>query len=465
MKHLLSFYFYLCVIAFSLSASDTTTIIILHTNDMHSHINKFSPLASYVDSLRKKYQNVFLFSAGDIFTGNPIVDKYKKPGYPIIDIMNYIGYDVTEYGNHEFDYGQNILLNRINQAKFPFICANMIVTSQSILEQPEPLTTFYTKDSLKIIVLGLLQIGKNGLPDAMPEKIKGITFKNPLKTVKKYKSYRDSCNVFILLSHLGFKTDKKLAAKYPFFDAIVGGHSHTVLPNGFWQNNTLITQAGHYTNYLGLLSIKLVNGQVIERSDTLLPLVMDTYCHYQTSKIIYQYNQNLELHTVIGEAKKDITAPYGLGALMTEAAKDRTGTDIAFQNIGGIRLQKIPAGNITIKQIYELAPFENTYVTYNLTPKQIKQIIKYAYNIHKKNELVASGIKFTPVIKNHRLQSIDVSDNKGNPLKKKRYSVTINNYMASAWKLKFLKYGNNTGIKDSETIINFIKKKKIIDFK
>ncbi len=448
----------------SVTASDTTTVIILHTNDMHGHIDKFSPLASYVDMFREKYQNVFLFSAGDIFTGNPIVDKYPDPGFPIIDLMNRVKYDVTEYGNHEFDYGQETLLKRINQAKFPFICANMVVTPQSILEQPKPMVTFYTKDSLKILVLGLLQVGKNGLPDAMPSKMQGINFENPIKTAKKYKSYRDSCNIFIALTHLGYKTDKKLAAKDPFFDAIVGGHSHTVLPHGDWVGKTLITQAGHYTDYLGVLTLKLVNGKIVSKQDSLMSLEMGVACHYETSQLIFKYNQNLELNTVIGQAKQDLTAPEMLGDLITDAMRNKTKNDIAFQNIGGIRLEKIPAGNIVVKQIYELQPFSNTFVTYHLTPKQIKQLIKYAYNLHNENEVTVSGLHIILNTKNHKIKSILLTDENNKPLTKKTYTVTINNYMATAWKLGFLKNGNNTGIEDAKTTINYIKQKHIIDY-
>ncbi len=460
------FFFFLLFTGFGVYsfAGDTTTIIILHTNDMHAHIEKFSPMASYVEMFREKYPNVFLFSAGDIFTGNPIVDKYPEPGFPIIDLMNRVGYNVSAIGNHEFDYGQETLLKRITQANFPFICANMEVTPQSILEQPKPMVTFYTKDSLKILVLGLLQTGKNGLPDALPSKLKGINFKNPIKVAKKYKTYRDSCNVFIALTHLGVKTDRILAAKDPFFDAIVGGHSHTVLPHGEMVKNTLIVQAGHYTDYLGVLTLKLVNGKVVSKQDSLMSLEMGIACHYEISQLIFKYNQSSDLNTVIGIAKQNINGLDNLGALITDAMRKKMNVDIAFQNKGGIRIEKIPQGNITIKQIYELSPFGNTFVRYNLTVKKIKRLIRYAYSLHQDNELQVSGLKINLVVINKKLKQIFLQNENGEPLTKKIYSVAINNYMASAYKLPFLKNGKATGIEDATTTINFIKQKKVIDY-
>jgi len=459
MKNIFSFFIVFLFLQFSGIADDTTTVVILHTNDMHSHIDKFSSLASYVKMFRQKYENVFLFSAGDLFTGNPVVDKYKAPGYPIIDLMNKVKYDVSEIGNHEFDYGQATLNKRMEQATFPFICANMKITHQSILKQPKPMVTFYTKDSLKIMILGLLQLGKNGLPDAMLKKMEGIQFSNPIKIAKHYQSYHDSCNVFIALTHLGANTDKILAEKAPFFDVIIGGHSHTKLPNGIKIGNTLITQAGCYMDYLGVLSLKLVNGKVVSKQDSLITLVMGNHNHDDISQLIEKYNQDSTLNTVIGQAKQDLTAPDMLGNLITDAMRQKLNVDIAFQNIGGIRLDKIPQGNITVKQIYQLQPFDNTFITYNLTPKQIKQLIKYAFNLYHKNELEVSGINIKLHVNSHQnLKGIDLFDLKGNPLNKGKFTVAINNYMASAYKLPFLKKGKATNILDAETTIEYIKK-------
>ena len=102
-------------------------IIILSTNDMHAHIDDYAKVAAYVEQERQKNPNVLVLSAGDLFSGNPIVDYCPKygNGFPIIDLMNRIGYRFTAFGNHEFDYGQHILCDRMAQAEFPFLCANM----------------------------------------------------------------------------------------------------------------------------------------------------------------------------------------------------------------------------------------------------------------------------------------------------------------------------------------------------
>ncbi len=144
----------------------STEIIILHTNDMHAQINNFGKLAYLADSLRKTHKYVFLVSAGDNFTGNPIVDMYPDKGYPMIDLMNKLHFVVTCVGNHEFDMGQELQNKRRKQAHFPFISCNIDVTG-AIVKPYQPY--FILKaGKIKIPLLGILQLGANGLPDSHP---------------------------------------------------------------------------------------------------------------------------------------------------------------------------------------------------------------------------------------------------------------------------------------------------------
>ena len=182
------------------SQNDTTEIIILHTNDMHAKINNFSKLASLVEEYRENYENVFLFSAGDLFTGNPIVDQYKHKGLPIIELMNKVQYDLSCIGNHEFDYGQKEFINLMNEASFPFICSNINTSEHSDLKLDKGYIKLFTKDSISIGVLGLIQIEKNHFPSCNPENLYVLSFENPLKTARKYKTYKDSTDIFIALT-------------------------------------------------------------------------------------------------------------------------------------------------------------------------------------------------------------------------------------------------------------------------
>ena len=443
--------------------NDTTEIIILHTNDMHAKIDNFDKLKTVVDSYKAKYKNVYLFSAGDIFTGNPVVDQYKDPGYPMIQLMNKMPYDISCIGNHEFDYGQAKLNERIKQAKFPFISANIEPQANAVFKKTGDYYKFTAKDGTTIGILGLLQVGKNGYPDSSPLKMRNITFHNPFETVKKYKTYKDSSDIFICLSHLGYEDDLKLAEEFPYFDIIVGAHSHTTLKKGVHKNNTFILQAGSYLKYCGVLDLKMVNHKIVSEKDSLINLYKQDK-NPEISRIIKEYNNNPGLNKVIGKAEKALIGKNELGSMMTDAMRDTLKCDIAFQNNGGIRIHEIPKGDIIVKQVFELSPFGNTFVTYKMCPIKLKKLIRYAYGIHNKPTLQVSGIKIDMIIKDDKLKKIILKDENGKKLRFKFYTTAINDYMANAYSLKFLKKGKNTGIQDAKVTIDFIKKHSPLNY-
>ncbi|MFT5965051.1 MAG: 5'-nucleotidase/UDP-sugar diphosphatase, partial [Flavobacteriaceae bacterium] len=100
-------------------------VVLFAMNDMHGKIDRFSKVKPFIDQARAVSDKVFLVSAGDIFSGNPIVDFHPEKGSPIVSLMDAVGMDVSVLGNHEFDYGQAILNDRMSEAGFPFICANV----------------------------------------------------------------------------------------------------------------------------------------------------------------------------------------------------------------------------------------------------------------------------------------------------------------------------------------------------
>src|ERR1700744_6458233 len=100
-------------------------VIIISTNDVHGQINNYGKMAAYVNELKKSNPDVFVFNAGDLINGNPVVDEAADKGAPIIDLMNGIPYDVSCMGNHEFENGEANLQRRINQSTSVFVDANV----------------------------------------------------------------------------------------------------------------------------------------------------------------------------------------------------------------------------------------------------------------------------------------------------------------------------------------------------
>ncbi len=455
------------VLGFSLSSCQQekdTRLIILHTNDMHAHINNFGKLAAYVEKTRAENKNVILVSAGDLFSGNPVVDQYPEKGFPQIDLMNKVGFRLNEYGNHEFDYGQEILAKRITQANFPFICANIKV-EQGPLKQPAP-DYIWKIDGLKVAFLGLLETSIDNLPATDPEKIKGLAFPKALTIAGNYDSLKDHNNAVIALSHLGVESDMKLAEKYPYFTAIVGGHSHTIIKNPKETNGVLITQAGDYLNYVGKLTLVFRNGQVVSKTDTLINLNTYPDSDPYIDSLIDKYNNNESLNQVIGQALKPVRGKDELGSLFTDAVRAKGNCDFAFQNNGGIRIREIPQGPVTMKTIYELDPFGNEIVSLEMNYNELKSLISHSYKLHNRPELQISGGKYEVILdKSGKYKDVIIKDNSGRLLRPgKEYKVGLSSYVVSAYKFDHRDPGKSMMITTAESIIQYIRKVHNLDY-
>ncbi|MBQ7748976.1 MAG: metallophosphoesterase, partial [Paludibacteraceae bacterium] len=105
-------------------AAERKEIHILSVNDVHAKVENFPQLAAIVDSLRAIDPQLLVMSAGDNRTGNPVNDQYEPVAYPMVALMNIIGFDCSTFGNHEFDSRQAGLAKLISLSNFPHVCAN-----------------------------------------------------------------------------------------------------------------------------------------------------------------------------------------------------------------------------------------------------------------------------------------------------------------------------------------------------
>jgi len=445
--------------------NDTVKIIILSTNDMHARIDNFSKLAYLADSLRHQFKDVFLVSAGDNFTGNPVVDQYPDKGYPMIDLMNRIGYDVSAIGNHEFDLGQENLNNRMVQATFPFISCNIDATG-AILKQPKPYIILKTAEGLRIAVLGIIQLGENGLPDSHPDKLKDIHFEEGIAKARTYKYLKQQSDVFIALTHLGLEKDTVLARQMSEPDLIIGGHSHTVMDKPMIVNGVMITQAGSGLKFAGKITLLVANGKVVGRSYELINMNSIKGKDKVIQGLIDVYNSNPALNEVIAAAEQPITGEDALGSLMTDAITDRLGLDFAFQNNGGIRISEIDAGDILLKDIYKLDPFGNMVIKFKMNASEIKSLISSAYNREKSPDLQVSGMTYTLYVDSAKaLKNVVMLDNSGKPLDPaKEYTVGVNSYIASSYRFDHRDAGVSLYTTTAQTLIDFLKAKKTVNY-
>lgn len=251
-------------------------IVILHTNDVHSHIEPFPAndpkyaglggverRSALIRDVRAKEKNVILLDAGDIFQGTPYFNMYG--GEVEMKLMTAMGYDATAIGNHDFDGGLDNLAKQLKHANFPMLVANYDFTGTPMEGKTIPYKIF-EHEGIKTGVFGL-GIEMAGLVDS---RLYGKTvYLDPIvKAAEMVKELRDDkkCDVVVCLSHLGFKyendkvSDMELAKKSRGIDIIIGGHTHTFLDRGAIVKNrenkdVVVSQVGWAGIRLGQIEI------------------------------------------------------------------------------------------------------------------------------------------------------------------------------------------------------------------
>jgi 5'-nucleotidase / UDP-sugar diphosphatase len=442
----------------------STEIIILHANDMHSKIDNFGKLAYLADSLRKMHKYVFLVSAGDNFTGNPIVDMYPDNGYPMIDLMNMLNFDVTAIGNHEFDMGQELQNKRRAQATFPYISCN-IDASQALVKQPEPYVILKA-GKVKIPFLGIIQLGENGLPDSHPSRLEGIKFADGITKANDFMWLKEKYGILIGLTHLGVEVDEPLAKAYPQFDVIIGGHSHTTMTKPMMVNDVMIVQTGSGLKNIGITTLQVTKGKITDRKYELVPLAGIKGTKPEVQAAIDKYNSNEEMSRVVAYAETAFANEEELGCMMTDAITARMKIDFAFQNGGGIRIPTLPQGNIMLKDIFRLDPFGNQVVTFRMTYDEIKSLICNAYNREKSIDLVPSGMTYTVIVNSEGLcTDVEMKDMAGNPIDPaKTYTVGVNSYISASYKFNHTDPGTTNYNTTAQTLLDYLAEVKKVNY-
>ncbi len=441
-------------------AAGDARIVIFHFNDIHGKIDNFAKVAAIVENERRGGGDVFLFCAGDNFTGNPVIDQYEPPGEPMLELLNRLGVDVMCPGNHEFDVGLENLKKFAARSRFPFISDNIHDGADSF-PQLKSHVILKTKDGIRIAVFGLIQTEReSGIPSTHPDKVKGLRFSEPLQAAMKMKKLRKGNHVFLALTHLGYDVDRLLAERMPQLDAIIGGHSHTRVDPAETVNGVLIAQAGSDNHYLGRVELRLRNGRVVEKKGTLIDLKGQHDEVPEVRAMIDRFNQNPAFARVIAVAPFAIEGKDALGSLMTDSMCWAHGLDVAFQNEGGIRLNRL-SENITLKDVYTLDPFGNQVVEIAMNAEEIRSLIRDSFCKGNEIDLQVSGIRYTVrTDAERRIQSIEMSGADGQPLPKdKVYKVGISSYVASSYNFLHKDPGRALGSTTAEALIRFLEEK------
>ena len=439
-------------------------IYIVSTNDMHANIDNFPQMAALIDSLRTAHPGLLVLGAGDNRSGNPINDRYAEPCKPMYELMNAVGFNLSTFGNHEWDGGPLALRNVLNWANFPFVCANVTFDDSLRMRNVYPYTIF-TVDALKIGIIGGIQLGENGLPDFHPKNANGSHFVPLNEVLQQNIDELHDCNAIFLLSHCGYEEDREIAEQFPELDAIFGGHSHTRVAEKQLVNNVMITQAEAKVKFVTLSTFTFKDGKLVDKDMQLLSIKDFPKRDAKVQAMVDQYNSNEYFRTVVTNNMTPIESYESLGCLMTDAFRYTTGADMSFQNPGGVRFDTLSARPVTLKDIFALDPFDNEIIAFTLSGQEIINLMKSCFTTDG-GPIYCSGCTYKYKVNDEgEMTDIEVTLENGKPLDlNAKYNIVMNSYMSSVFDYEHEDEGRSTFRSSNELMLEYLANHPEIDY-
>ncbi|HOI22327.1 MAG: 5'-nucleotidase C-terminal domain-containing protein [Spirochaetia bacterium] len=370
------------------------SITIMHTNDMHARIVEsktelgYSRIATAFKEQKAKNPNTILLDAGDTFHGLPIANIDK--GAIVVTMMNEIGYSYMTTGNHDYNYGMERLLELGKEAKFKILAANVYKDGKRVF------TPYVIQDvqGVRVAFFGLAT--PETAYKADPKLVAGVTFTDPIVEGRAIANeLAGQYDVLVLISHIG--TDKssdptsiKVAQAIPELDVIIDGHSHTTLDDLVKDNQTpvLIASTGSYGAGLGVVDLVVGTNRAVKSKSARTITVANSPQLKGDASITARLaeltktqdailSKKVASTSIALEGKREIvrTQQSNLGTLIASGMLYVTGADIALMNGGGIR-DSIPAGDITLKQVYTVMPFGNYIQTGKLKGSELDAVLE-----------------------------------------------------------------------------------------
>ena len=397
---------------------NTKTVTLLFTNDLEStydpvlaywrddmeHIGGIARLATLIDNFRASEENVFLLDAGDIFTG--VLAKLTR-GEVSFELMNTMGYDAMAIGNHEFEYGWQVLARQKNRVPFPVLGANLFYQDTDIhFAQPY---SIIERNGVRIGVIGIM--GQDAATALNPPNIAGLEVRDPKSIVPEYvKLLRPDVDLVVLLTHQGktapmqtddeahpeikrdIEADIELAGVVDGIDVLLAGHADagTEEPVIHPETGTLIMQTYGQGFHLGFLQIRVdpAKQEVLAYEGRLVPVDSGRLePHVRVAGKLAAYrNRHGEIYEVVGHASDRLSRRYNeesdLGNLFADIRRAETGAQVGVFLSGAIR-RDIPAGPVTVAMLLDAYPFIDDIITVRLSGARIISALEHGLSLER----------------------------------------------------------------------------------
>jgi 5'-nucleotidase / UDP-sugar diphosphatase len=423
------------LVVFSLSADDLI-LDIMFTNDIHGGMDRveatfinpeFPPVlggggshARYINWVREKTdgktRDNLLIDAGDFFMGRPLGSKSE--GQAIVDYFNMIGYDYTVLGNHEYDLGEEKLMELLESAELTVLTANLV---RKGTDQIVPYAKPYEIIEKMGVKIGLIGISTSDTAlMSFPEHIKNVDFLPPEDVLGGYvQEVREKgADIVIVIGHLGLPYEpleafqerygenadrnrerrwgydaQELAHEIPGIDLLFGGHMH----RGFSEpwvdplNHTLVFQGWAYGSSIGHVKIRIdketntISGYELpsEAGGVLITVfeeefMQDPVIGAEIERLTKKAEEGMDDiigHTDVYLSRAGVDAQNVIGNMVCDALRDFSDSDFAFINLGGIRGEIAP-GPIVYRDIYNVMPFDNQLTVLEVDGITLKKILE-----------------------------------------------------------------------------------------
>jgi 5'-nucleotidase len=459
-------------VLFLTARSTTTTLTILHFNDLHSRFDAhdgagalctasstcragIARLAARIATERANDANSIVLSAGDMSQGSIYFSLLGE--HFLAEMLDHLALDAAVVGNHEFDGGDSDLFGLARELNFPLLAGNVTFSSSSA-GALLPRTTTVTRGGETIGIVSAVTASTSDLssPDS------GDVFEDPRAslTAQATALHDAGIDIIIALTHVGYADDLKLAATVPYIDVIVGGHSDTLLSNiqkdaagaypatvkGDDGRSVLVVQTVPYGEQLGKLTVTFKGGSVLRYRGE--PIVLDAAItpdpgisalleearktiDTQASAVVFHLPVRLEGDPDI--CRHDQCA---MGTMIADAAlaayEKESGARFSFINSGMIR-GSLPAGTTTAADLISALPFDDTFVAAEMTGAEIGALLQKSLAVQEERSggyLQVGGlrVRYDPI----RSELCGVTDLSGVPLQMDAsYTVLTSAYLAA----------------------------------
>ncbi|MCK9467493.1 MAG: bifunctional metallophosphatase/5'-nucleotidase [Candidatus Absconditabacterales bacterium] len=469
------FSFLIIVYVFCIVCFSGDFVRILHTNDFHGHIlpkidkdgveiGGIARIAKKIEHITSLYPDTLVLDAGDFISG--FLYANFDTGETVVEIYKQIPFTAIVPGNHEFDYGYENMKKILAPFEDKIVCANVYSRGKRVY-QP-----FIIKEvnNLRVLIMGVttpeIKRFALGLDEA------GVFVSLPQNEVRKILSQnRDKYDVSILLSHIGFEEDVKIAQEFSNLDIIIGGHTHTLLKVPPVFNNTIVNQAGAYGERLGFLRAyyEKVNDKTVMKyynSDLAIPLkswgenqVIKNIVDVAEQKVIAISSQIVgEALDVFPAGKKDVRmGETAIGNVISESLLYLSKADFAVMNGGGIR-SSLNKGAISAADVEKVLPFKNNAMVIKVTGKKLIENFGNSLQALKIPKLSGAFLQVAGIKVEYDLENekVKLFTSNGKAIEEnKEYTFALNDYMKNG--------GDGYLFKECEEIENYVTGKPLKD--